>query len=56
VPTPVVTAGGDGTVPAVSATALGLVADRQHPVPGLEHSTACRDPQVRDFTAQLFGT
>jgi pimeloyl-ACP methyl ester carboxylesterase len=56
VPTPVVTAGGDGTVPAVSATALGLVADRQHPVPGLEHSTACRNQQVRDFTAQLFGT
>src|SRR5262249_18511898 len=43
VPNPVVTAEGDGTVPVVSATALGLAADHQLSVPGLEHSTACQD-------------
>jgi pimeloyl-ACP methyl ester carboxylesterase len=56
VPNPVVTAGGDGTVPAVSAMALGLAGDRQLAVPGLEHSTACGHPRVREFSRHLFAT
>jgi pimeloyl-ACP methyl ester carboxylesterase len=53
-PQPVVTEDGDGTVPSLSATALGLAADRQFAVAGLGHATACQDGRVRELTSQVF--
>jgi hypothetical protein len=44
---------GDGTVPAVSATALQLAPDRQFAVPGLVHADACKHPDVRQLTKQI---
>jgi hypothetical protein len=46
-PVPVQTTAGDGTVPARSATALGLGPDRQVGVPGVLHSDACLHAEVR---------
>jgi pimeloyl-ACP methyl ester carboxylesterase len=54
-PQPGVTPEGDGTVPFLSATALGLPGDRQFGLDSLEHSTACLDSRVLDVTTQLFG-
>jgi hypothetical protein len=49
-----VTPDGDGTVPSLSATALGLAPDRQFSIDDLEHATACRHERVLELTAQLF--
>jgi hypothetical protein len=50
---PVVTDMGDGTVPSLSATALGLAQDRQFPVTNLEHATACQHPLVQELTSNI---
>jgi hypothetical protein len=50
---PIVTDNGDGTVPALSATALGLAQDRQFAVADLEHATACQYQRVQELTSTL---
>src|SRR5262249_26468794 len=46
-PRPVQTDAGDGTVPALSAEALGLPPGRQIGVPGVLHADACLHREVR---------
>jgi hypothetical protein len=46
-PVPVQTDAGDGTVPARSATALGLGPGRQVAVPGVLHADACLHDEIR---------
>jgi hypothetical protein len=51
--TPKVTDEGDGTVPILSALALGIREDRVFVVSELEHATACRDQRVMDQTRSV---
>lgn len=44
---------GDGTVPAVSASALRPPNNPMHPVQGLDHGYACRNSQVQQLVASL---
>ena len=46
-PVPGLTLHGDGTVPAISATALGLPAERAIGFGGVIHADACKEPAVR---------
>jgi pimeloyl-ACP methyl ester carboxylesterase len=52
---PVVTADGDGTVPALSARAMQVAPARLFDVAGLEHGTACVQPRVREIAREVLG-
>ena len=54
-PDPGVAAEGDGTVPYLSAAALRVADGRRFTVAGVEHATACGDPQVGELTRQILG-